>query len=99
MTKPELKEKQIEIYNAEQKLADLTYSVLFELINAMTDTERQLLVGNELDGNKEIVGIDSTGVNYEDTEVGDFCFCELEELSQIQQKEIIDAVIYSIWKM
>jgi hypothetical protein len=97
MTKQDFKAKQIEIWEAEQKLAGKTLGVLFLLLDAMTDVERQELVGHELDTYKEIIGIDGTGVNYTDTDANEEFFCELDELSQIQQKEIIDTVLLNIW--
>jgi hypothetical protein len=97
MTKSEFKQRQIEIYTAEQRLLQLTHATLFQMLEAMTDIERQSLVGLELDTYKEIISIDSTGVNYEDTDVNETFFCELEELSQIQKKEIIDEIILNIW--
>jgi len=97
MTQSEFKQRQIEIYTAEQRLSALTHSTLFQLLEAMTDAERQSLVGHELDTYKEIIGIDGSGVNYEDTDVNETFFCELDELSQIQQKEIIDTVLSNIW--
>ena len=97
MTKLEFKDRQIEIYTAEQRLSALTHSVLFQILEAMSDAERQLLIGYELDTYKEIIGIDGSGVNYTDTDVNESFFCELDELSQIQQKEIIDTVLLNIW--
>ena len=97
MKKEEFKNKQIEIFNDEVALANKTHKVLFELLKSMTEDDLEKLAGTELDTYKEIVSINSDGLVYVDTDVNEELDCSLEELSQIQQKEIIDTVLCNIW--
>jgi hypothetical protein len=97
MKKEELKNKQIEIFNDEVALANKTQKVLVEILEHMSEEELEKLTGTELDIYKEIVSIDGKGLVYVDTDVDEEFACSLEELSQIQQKEIIDTVLCNIW--
>ena len=97
MKKEEFKDKQIEIFNDELALANKTHKVLFELLKSMSDDDLGKLAGTELDVYKEIVTINSDGLVYVDTDVNEEFDCSLDELSQIQQKEIIDTVLCNIW--
>ena len=97
MKEKEFKEKQIEIFNDEVALANKTQKLLVEMLEHMSENEREKLAGTELDVYKEVVSIDSNGLVYVDTDVNEEFDCSLDELSQIQQKEIIDTIICNIW--
>lgn len=97
MNKQEFKDKQIELYSRERILHSDTQKVLCDLLNAMTDDEREKLAGTELDVYKEIVSMDANGLVYVDTDVNEEYDCSLDELSQVQQKEIIDTILFNIW--
>jgi len=97
MKEKEFKEKQIEIFNDEVALANKTQKLLVEMLEHMSENEREKLAGTELDVCKEVVSIDSNGLVYVDTDVNEEFDCSLDELSQIQQKEIIDTIICNIW--
>jgi len=97
MKEKEFKEKQIEIFNDEVALANKTQKLLVEMLEHMSENEREKLAGTELDVYKEIVSIDSNGLVYVDTDVNEEFDCSLEELSQVQQKEIIDTILCNIW--
>lgn len=97
MNKQEFKAKQIEIFNDEVALANKTQKLLVELLESMSDDEREKLAGTELDVYKEVVSMDANGLVYVDTDVNEEFECSLEELSQVQQKEIIDTILCNIW--
>lgn len=97
MTKQNIKNSQIEISEMEKKLADITHETLVLLLEHMSEDERSKLSGESLDICTALVSINSSELIYVDTDTDEEFSCDLGELSQIQQKEIIDQVLVNIW--
>jgi hypothetical protein len=97
MKKNDFKERQIEIFNDENSLKDKTQKLFVEILSEMSDDELVQLAGLELDVYKEIVEVNKNGIIYIDTDINEEYSCEFEELSQTQQKELIDHILLIIW--
>jgi hypothetical protein len=92
MTKENFKEEQTILDYAEIGIANRRQYLLSQMLDEMTDSERQQLVGYDLGDDNEIIGIDSSGVNYLNTRINNSSFCELKNLSKKQQKGIINSI-------
>jgi hypothetical protein len=99
MNKEDFKARQISVWNKENELSAETNELLVDMLSQMSDDELSQLAGLELDVYKEIVEINKRGIVYVDTDINEEFNCEFEELSQIQQKEIIDHIMLHIWKI
>ncbi len=92
--KKEFKEKQIEIYQDEQSLANKTQMLLTEMFKVATPTDFDKLKECELDDeNVIIVEVSDMGLRIEDSDGYDVGYTGLESLSQVQQKIIIDTLL------
>lgn len=98
MTKAEIKLKQINVFNQEQKLADATFKLLFDILSSISDEDKEKFIDTSYPVNdyETIVQINSQELETEDN--GDFRTYSLEDLTQVQQKEIIDTIIL-LWGM
>ena len=88
------KNEQIAVYKLENELADKTHKLLFEMLSAMTKEQKEGLNGFSIDQFDSIFSIDENGyTKEEDVEMENDYHYSLEQLTQVQQKEIIDFIL------
>jgi hypothetical protein len=102
MDKTKLKDRQIEIWKSEQELASVTHLLLSDMIDEMTEDERKKLEGYRFEEYREIVRItpDEIHWRFTDDDLDDEPYrLALVNFNQVIQKDIIDFIMMSIWRM
>ena len=94
------KERQIKTWNLSTKLHEVTQKLMFDMLNKLTQEQLTQLVGYNITEYETIVsvGLDTQTFEVEDDAEENRYGKSFEDFTQLEQKELIDWIMFNIFK-